>query len=201
MYIKTRPETDDWNSPHRCWWAQRDAVGCRSLSGTQSAPPPALTDHCLFFARPRPPVASPSLSESPWGADRDRMEKHWSDRCGWLFDKFNLMWMHLKSKDFECFRKTSLMLTKAAFLFDQKYTKNSYNFMYAFSRRFYPKWLTVRLGYKFFCQYVCSLGIEPITFTLLTQCSTRKVILWNIIDMAKQPLIQSSVSQGLYCHF
>ncbi len=24
----------------------------------------------------------------------------------------------------------------------------------------------------FFCQYVCSLGIEPTTFTLLTQCST-----------------------------
>ncbi len=27
-------------------------------------------------------------------------------------------------------------------------------------------------GYTFFCQYVCSLGIEPTTFTLLTQCST-----------------------------
>ncbi len=24
----------------------------------------------------------------------------------------------------------------------------------------------------FFCQYVCSLGIEPTTFALLTQCST-----------------------------
>ncbi len=27
-------------------------------------------------------------------------------------------------------------------------------------------------GYTFFCQYVCSLGIEPTTFALLTQCST-----------------------------
>ncbi len=27
-------------------------------------------------------------------------------------------------------------------------------------------------GYIFFCQYVCSLGIEPTTFALLTQCST-----------------------------
>ncbi len=24
----------------------------------------------------------------------------------------------------------------------------------------------------FFCQYMCSLGIEPTTFALLTQCST-----------------------------
>ncbi len=27
-------------------------------------------------------------------------------------------------------------------------------------------------GYTFFYQYVCSLGIEPTTFALLTQCST-----------------------------
>ncbi len=26
-------------------------------------------------------------------------------------------------------------------------------------------------GYTFFCQYVCSLGIEPTTFALLMQCS------------------------------
>ncbi len=26
-------------------------------------------------------------------------------------------------------------------------------------------------GYTFFCQYVCSLGIEPTTFALLTQYS------------------------------
>ncbi len=37
-----------------------------------------------------------------------------------------------------------------------------YIYIYAFSRRFYPKWLTVHSGYKF--QYVCSLGIEPTTF-------------------------------------
>ncbi len=33
-----------------------------------------------------------------------------------------------------------------------------------FIRRFYPKRLTVHSGYTFFCQYVCSLGIEPTTF-------------------------------------
>ncbi len=47
-----------------------------------------------------------------------------------------------------------------------------YIYIYAFSRCFYPKRLTVHLGYNFFCQYMCSLGIEPTTFALLTQCST-----------------------------
>ncbi len=38
-------------------------------------------------------------------------------------------------------------------------------YIYAFSRRFYPKRLTVHSGYTFFFyQYVCSLGIEPTTF-------------------------------------
>ncbi len=46
-----------------------------------------------------------------------------------------------------------------------------YIYIYAFSRRFYPKRLTVHSGYTFFCQYVCSLGIEPTTFALLAQCS------------------------------
>ncbi len=27
-------------------------------------------------------------------------------------------------------------------------------------------------GYTLFCQYMCSLGIEPTTLALLTQCST-----------------------------
>ncbi len=48
----------------------------------------------------------------------------------------------------------------------------NYIYIYAFSRRFYPKRLTVHSGYTLFCQYACSLGIEPTTFALLTQCST-----------------------------
>ncbi len=39
-----------------------------------------------------------------------------------------------------------------------------YIYIYAFSRRFYPKRLTVHSGYTLFYQYVCSLGIEPTTF-------------------------------------
>ncbi len=39
-----------------------------------------------------------------------------------------------------------------------------YIYIYAFSRLFYPKRLTVHSGYTFFSQYVCSLGIEPTTF-------------------------------------
>ncbi len=46
-----------------------------------------------------------------------------------------------------------------------------YIYIYAFSRRFYPKRLTVYSGYTFFVS-MCSLGIEPTTFALLTQCST-----------------------------
>ncbi len=46
-----------------------------------------------------------------------------------------------------------------------------YIYIYAFSRHFYPKRLTVHSGYNLFCPYMCSLGIEPTTFALLTQCS------------------------------
>ncbi len=48
-----------------------------------------------------------------------------------------------------------------------------YIYIYAFSRRFYPKRLTVHSGYTFFCQYMCSLAIEPTTFALLPQCSNQ----------------------------
>ncbi len=44
-------------------------------------------------------------------------------------------------------------------------------FTFTFIRRFYPKRLTVHSGNTFFSQYMCSLGIEPTTFALLTQCS------------------------------
>ncbi len=47
-----------------------------------------------------------------------------------------------------------------------------HSFIHAFSRCFYPKRLTVHSGYTCFCQYMCSLGIEPTTFALLMQCST-----------------------------
>ncbi len=45
---------------------------------------------------------------------------------------------------------------------------NVYIYIYAFSRRFYPK----RFRLHIYCQYMCSLGIEPTTFALITQCST-----------------------------
>ncbi len=42
---------------------------------------------------------------------------------------------------------------------------NSYIYIYAFSRRFYPKRLTVHSGYNFFFyQYVFHLWSEPMTF-------------------------------------
>ncbi len=48
-------------------------------------------------------------------------------------------------------------------------------YIYAFSRRFYPKRLTSAFRLYIFCQSLGlsqSLGIEPTTFALLTQCST-----------------------------
>ncbi len=39
-----------------------------------------------------------------------------------------------------------------------------YIYIYAFSRRFYPKRLTSAFRLCMFCQYMCSLGIEPTTF-------------------------------------
>jgi len=45
-------------------------------------------------------------------------------------------------------------------------------YIYTFSRRFYPKWLTVHSDYTLFYQYMRFLEIKPTTFVLLTQCST-----------------------------
>ncbi len=48
-----------------------------------------------------------------------------------------------------------------------------YIYIYAFSRRFYPKRLTLHSSYSFtFYQLLLSLGIEPMILTLLAPCST-----------------------------
>ncbi len=54
-------------------------------------------------------------------------------------------------------------------------------YMYTFSRCFYPKWLTVHSGYTCFIS-MCSLGIEPMTFVLLTQCSTTEPQEHNVMN-------------------
>ncbi len=46
------------------------------------------------------------------------------------------------------------------------FSEGCYIYIYAFSRHFYPKQLTVHSCYTYFCQYMCSLGIEPTTFAL-----------------------------------
>ncbi len=49
-----------------------------------------------------------------------------------------------------------------------------YIYIYAFSRRFYPKRLTVHSGYTIFCQYVSMCvpwELNPWPFVRLTQCS------------------------------
>ncbi len=48
-----------------------------------------------------------------------------------------------------------------------------YIYIYAFSRRFYPKRLTLHSSYSFtFYQLLLSLGIKPMILTLLAPCST-----------------------------
>ncbi len=48
-----------------------------------------------------------------------------------------------------------------------------YIYIYAFSRRFYPKRLTLHSSYSFtFYQLLLSLGIEPMILALLAPCST-----------------------------
>ncbi len=48
-----------------------------------------------------------------------------------------------------------------------------YIYIYAFSRRFYPKRLTLHSSYSFtFYQLLLSLGIEPMILALPAPCST-----------------------------
>ncbi len=48
-----------------------------------------------------------------------------------------------------------------------------YIYIYAFSRHFYPKRLTLHSSYSFtFYQLLLSLGIEPMILALLAPCST-----------------------------
>ncbi len=82
-----------------------------------------------------------------------------------------------------------------------QYRTARYIYIYAFSRCFYSKRLTVHSGYTFVLSVcVCSLGIEPTTFVLLTQCSNH----WNTnkINLSNFQLIRSdrdAESMGKSC--
>ncbi len=53
---------------------------------------------------------------------------------------------------------------------------NFYIYIHAFSRRFYPKQLTVHSGYTFFFISMCvPWELNPRPFALLTQCSTTEL--------------------------
>ncbi len=73
------------------------------------------------------------------------------------------------------------------------------NYIYAFSRRFYPKRLSVHSCYTYFCQYMCSLGIEPTTFALLTQCSNHWATgingnIWELTEINGNKLENSKIA-------
>ncbi len=72
-----------------------------------------------------------------------------------------------------------------------------YIYMYAFSRRFYPKRLTIAFRLYIFCQYMCSLGIEPTTFcaanTMLYHWATQEHKTWMIWSLI-------SIDFGFICY-
>ncbi len=81
-------------------------------------------------------------------------------------------------------------------------------YIYAFSRRFYPKWLTVHSGYTCIVS-MCFLGIEPTTFcaanTMLNHWATGTliniiyIILGNINIIFKTIVLQNVIA--LYCDY
>ncbi len=74
-------------------------------------------------------------------------------------------------------------------------TANVNIYIYAFSRRFYPKRLTVHSGKTFFCQYVCSLGYRCYRLNIRNYWpSDSHFLLFLIIHLRKiQPAKRSTV--------
>ncbi len=75
-------------------------------------------------------------------------------------------------------------------------------YIYAFSRRFYPKRLTVHSGYTlllFFVSMCVPWELNPQPFVLLTQCSTTELqehsFLWQCFDLIS--LVFSSQESSL----
>ncbi len=72
-------------------------------------------------------------------------------------------------------KKLPGQLTEKSFSTENVYPILSfiYIYIYAFSRRFYPKRLTLHSSYSFYIdQLLLSLGIEPMILALLVPCST-----------------------------
>ncbi len=70
--------------------------------------------------------------------------------------------------------KLKILLIHLALRDIQKFVSNYiYIYIYAFSRRFYPKRLTLHSSYSFtFYQLLLSLGSEPMIVALVAPCST-----------------------------
>ncbi len=59
------------------------------------------------------------------------------------------------------------------------------SYIYAFSRRFYPKRLTVHLGYTYFISMCVPWESNPQPFALLTQCSTTEPQEHTVTEIVK----------------
>ncbi len=74
-----------------------------------------------------------------------------------------------------------------------------YIYIYAFSRRFYPKRLTVQciqVTVSTFYQLLLSLGIEPMILALLTPCSTSWATFTFTFSHLADAFIQSDLQLG-----
>ncbi len=69
-------------------------------------------------------------------------------------------------------------------------------YIYAFSRRFYPKQLTLHSSYSFtFYQLLLSLGIKPMILALLAPCST----IWATWKLYRCPYYVSGSGNRMLC--
>ncbi len=88
-------------------------------------------------------------------------------------------WMERTCKNTESFLKAEIilccfLLTHYSFLYpdNAEGSISDYIYIYAFSRRFYPKWLTVHSGYTFNFFMCVPWELNPQPFAQLMQCST-----------------------------
>ncbi len=147
---------------------------------------PAHTVHATTLFSPTGPSLASCWFHSSWTAD---------DPAGWSINRaplftqishsysyFIQLLSNLNQTSFEFLLSAKSLVHLAIYsaLLDSKmyvwYALQIFTFtfyIYAFSRRFYPKRLTLHSSYSFtFDQLLLSLGIEPMILALLAPCST-----------------------------
>ncbi len=97
-------------------------------------------------------------TDLPWSNSSILISKRWHIRV-WFFVISELCWIFL-----------SCVIFFMSFVRAASFTVHTWIYIYAFSRRFYPKRHTVHSGYTFFVSMCVSWELNPQPFALLTQC-------------------------------